>query len=71
MLPLKYLLQYAEESGLQDLLKMELSQEEEYTAFLKASMGKSLEVKEGLSRFVEKYFLWGTKKLIGLQMLGM
>lgn len=41
LLPLKYLLQYAEESGLQDLLKMELSQEEEYTAFLKASMGKS------------------------------
>ena len=27
-----------------------------------------MEVKEGLSRFVEKYFLWGTKKLIGLQM---
>lgn len=50
---------------------MELSQEEEYTAFLKASMGKVVEVKEGLSRFVEKYFLWGTKKLIGLQMLGM
>ena len=41
LLPLKYLLQYAEESGLQDLLKMELAQEEEYTAFLKASMGKS------------------------------
>ncbi len=41
LLPLKYLLQYAEESGLQDLLKMELSQEENYTAFLKASMGKS------------------------------
>lgn len=33
--------QYAEESGLQDLLKMEISQEEEYTAFLKAGMGKS------------------------------
>lgn len=41
LLPLKYLLQYAEESGLHDLLKMELSQEEEYTAFLKAGMGKS------------------------------
>lgn len=41
LLPLKYLLQYTEESGLQDLLKMELSQEEEYAAFLKASMGKS------------------------------
>ncbi len=40
LLPLKYLLQYVEESGLQDLLKMEISQEEEYTAFLKASMGK-------------------------------
>lgn len=40
LLPLKYLLQYAEESGLQDLLKMELSQEEEYAAFLKAGMGK-------------------------------
>ena len=42
LLPLKYLMQYAEESGLQDLLKMELSQEEEYTAFLKAGMGKKL-----------------------------
>lgn len=41
LLPLKYLLQYAEESGLQDLLKMELLQEKEYTVFLKASMGKS------------------------------
>ena len=41
LLPLKYLLQYAEESGLQDLLKTELAQEEEYTAFLKGSMGKS------------------------------
>lgn len=33
LLPLKYLLQFAEESRLQDLLKMEISQEEEYTAF--------------------------------------
>ena len=41
LLPLKYLLQYAEESELRDLLKMEISQEEEYTAFLKNSMGKS------------------------------
>ena len=41
LLPLKYLLQYAEESELQDLLKMEISREEEYTAFLKNSMGKS------------------------------
>ncbi len=40
LLPLKYLLQYAEESGLQDLLKMEKLQEEEYAAFLKAGMGK-------------------------------
>ena len=40
LLPLKYLLQYAEESGLQDLLKMETLQEEEYAAFLKAGMGK-------------------------------
>ena len=68
LLPLKYLLQYAEESGLQELLKMELSQEEEYAAFLKASMGKRC---GGLSCFVEKFFLWGTKNLIGLQMLGM
>ena len=43
LLPLKYLLQYAEKSGLLDLLKMELSQEEEYAAFLKAGMGRSCE----------------------------
>lgn len=41
LLPLKYLLQYAEESGLQDLLKMETLQEEEYATFLKAGKGKS------------------------------
>lgn len=41
LLPLKYLLQYAEESGLQNLLKMELSQEEEYSALLKAGKEKS------------------------------
>ena len=41
LLPLKYLLQFAEESRLQDLLKMEISQEEEYTAFLKACVEKN------------------------------
>ena len=41
LFPLKYLFQYVEKSGLQDILKMEISQEEDYTAFLKANMGKS------------------------------
>lgn len=44
LLPLKYLLQYVEESGLQDLLKMELPQEEEYATFLKIDMGKRIHI---------------------------
>ena len=71
LLPLKYLLQFAEESRLQDLLKMEISQEEEYTAFLKACVEKTVEVQEDLLHFAEKLFLWRTKKLIGLQTFGM
>lgn len=41
LLPLHYLLQYAGESELQDLLKMEISQEEGYIVFWETSMGKS------------------------------
>ena len=63
MLPLKYLLQYAEESGLQDLLKMELSQEEEYTAFLKASMGKSYGSQRRFITFCREILFMGNKEI--------
>lgn len=62
-MPLKYLLQYAEESGLQDLLKMELSQEEEYTAFLKASMGKSCGSQRRFITFCREILFMGNKEI--------
>lgn len=41
LIPLKCLLCYAKNSGLQDILKMETAQEREYTSLLKKQMGKS------------------------------
>lgn len=41
LIPLKCLLCYAENSGLQDILKMETTQEREYTSLLKKQMEKS------------------------------
>lgn len=35
LLPLKYLFCYAENSGLQDILKMDMAQEEEFTSLLR------------------------------------
>ena len=63
LLPLKYLMQYAEESGLQDLLKMELSQGEEYTAFLKASMGKSCGSPRRFITFCREILFMGNKEI--------
>lgn len=63
LLPLKYLMQYAEESGLQDLLKMELSQEEEYTAFLKAGMGKSCGSPRRFIAFCRETLFMGNKEI--------
>lgn len=41
LIPLRCLLCYAKNSGLQDILKMETAQEREYTSLLKKQMGKS------------------------------
>ena len=38
---------------------------------VKLAWEKVVEAQEGLLHFVEKHFLWGTKKLIGQQIYGM
>ena len=63
LLPLKYLLQYVEESGLQDLLKMELSQEEEYAAFWKAGMGKRCGSPRRFIAFCREILFVGNKEI--------
>ncbi|MCI8896112.1 MAG: hypothetical protein HFI41_16045, partial [Lachnospiraceae bacterium] len=40
LLPLKYLFCYAENSGLQDILKMEMAQEEEFTSLLRMQIAE-------------------------------
>jgi len=63
LLPLKYLMQYAEESGLQDLLKMELSQEEDYTAILKAGKGKSCGSPRRFIAFCREILFMGNREI--------
>lgn len=41
LLPLKYLLCYVENSGLQDILKMDADQEAEFALLLRKQMGES------------------------------
>ena len=41
LLPLKYLLCYVENSGLQDILKMDAAQEAEFALLLRKQMGES------------------------------
>lgn len=63
LLPLKYLMRYTEGSGLQDLLKMELSQEEEYTAFLKACVGKNCGSPRRFIAFCREILFMGNKEI--------
>lgn len=63
LLLLKYLFCYAESSGLQDILKMELDQEKEFASFLKTKTGKSnINVREFIS-FCRKTLFLETKEI--------
>lgn len=54
MLPLKYLLCYAENSGLQDILKMEMAQEEEFASLLRTQIVELNITPKGFIAFCRK-----------------
>ena len=57
LLPLKYLFCYAEKSGLQDILKMEMAQEEEFASLLRMQIAKFM-IKSSI--FYASEFFWQT-----------
>ena len=67
LLPLKYLLCYVENSGLQDILKMDVDQEAKFALLLRKQMGES----NNLLHSVGKYYFWKRKRLTGKLMCGM
>lgn len=56
LLPLKYLFCYAENSGLQDILKMEAAQQEEFASLLRRQTEKSNINAPNLLHFVGKHY---------------
>lgn len=56
LIPLKCLLCYAENFGLQDILKMEMEQEREYVLLLKKQMGNSYTNATKFIAFCKKHY---------------
>ena len=61
--PLKCLLCYAKNSGLQNILKMEMDQEKEYTLLLKKQMGKSYTSAARFIAFCRRTLFLETKEI--------